>query len=66
MSSVPGSASSGKRRTRIVVASAGVMAVAVAICVSFIGSAAAGTSSMKAKHRPPYTFVVSNNFLGND
>ena len=48
------------------VASAGVMAVAVAVCVSFIGSAAAGTSSMKAKHGPPYTFVVSNNFLGND
>ncbi len=66
MSSVPGNASSGKRRTRIVVASAGVMAVAAALCVSFIGSAAAGTSSTKAKHGPPYTFVVSNNFLGND
>jgi ribose transport system substrate-binding protein len=66
MRRVPGSASSGKSRTRIVVAGAGVMAVAVALCVSFIGSAAAGTSSTKAKHAPPYTFVVSNNFLGND
>jgi ribose transport system substrate-binding protein len=66
MSSVPGSASSGKRRTRTVVAGAGVVAVAVALCASFIGSAAAGTSPTKAKHGPPYTFVVSNNFLGND
>ena len=38
----------------------------MALCVSFIGSASAGTSSTKAKHGPPYTFVVSNNFLGND
>jgi ribose transport system substrate-binding protein len=66
MSSAPGKASSGKRRTRIAVASAGVLAVTVALCVSFIGSAAAGGSPTQAKHAPPYTFVVSNNFLGND
>ena len=66
MSGVPVNASSRKRRTRIAVASVGAAAVAVALCVSFIGSASAGTSSTKAKKEPPYTFVVSNNFLGND
>jgi ribose transport system substrate-binding protein len=31
-----------------------------------LATATAGKSSFKAKHSPPYTFVVSNNFLGND
>ena len=66
MSSVPGMRRPESAGRASWSPASGVMAVAVALCVSFIGSASAGTSSTKAKKEPPYTFVVSNNFLGND
>jgi ribose transport system substrate-binding protein len=57
---------SRKRRTRIAIGIAGVLVLAAALSVSLVATASAGKSSFKAKHAPPYTFVVSNNFLGND
>lgn len=47
----------------------GVVAVLGGVAVLGIGlasSASGGKNSYRASHAPPYTFVVSNNFLGND
>src|SRR5437879_10441158 len=65
MTRVLGDAGSRKRRTRIAIGIAGVAVLAVVLSVG-LATATAGKSSFKAKHAPPYTFVVSNNFLGND
>jgi len=55
-----------RKHTRLVIGLAVVGALAAALAVSLTTAASAGKSSFKATHGPPYTFVVSNNFLGND
>jgi ribose transport system substrate-binding protein len=59
-------ASSGKNPTRRLVGLAAAVGVALALTVALSTTATAGKSSFRAAHGPPYTFVVSNNFLGND
>jgi len=54
------------KHTRLVIGLAVAGALAAALAVGLTTAASAGKSSFKAKHGPPYTFVVSNNFLGND
>jgi len=55
-----------RKHTRLVIGLAVVGALAAALAVSLTTAASAGKSAFKATHGPPYTFVVSNNFLGND
>ncbi len=55
-----------RKRSRLVIGLAVVGALAAALAVGLTTGASAGKSSFKATHAPPYTFVVSNNFLGND
>jgi ribose transport system substrate-binding protein len=55
-----------RKHTRLLIGLVVVGALAAALAVGLATSASAGKSSFKAKHGPPYTFVVSNNFLGND
>jgi len=55
-----------RKHTRLVIGLAVVGALAAALAVSLTTAASAGKSSFKATHGPPYTFVVSNNYLGND
>jgi len=54
-----------RKRRHMVVGVPVVVAIAIAMSVAFTGGASAG-KSLRAAHNPPYTFVVSNNFLGND
>jgi ribose transport system substrate-binding protein len=55
-----------RKHRRLVIGLAVAGALATALAVSLTTVASAGKSGFKAKHGPPYTFVVSNNFLGND
>jgi ribose transport system substrate-binding protein len=59
-------AGSSKPRARRFVGLAAAIGGAVALSVGIAASASAGKVSSRAQHGPPWTFVVSNNFLGND
>lgn len=55
-----------RNRARAIAGLVVALAAAAALTVALASVASAGKSSYKAAHKPPYTFVVSNNFLGND
>lgn len=65
MTEVPRRARSRKSRVRTVLGLAVVLGLAAALSAGLVATAGAG-GSRTAAHQPPYTFVVSNNFLGND
>src|SRR5262245_56772319 len=56
---------SEKHRSRTVWGVAGVLVLALTVSVTLVATATAGRTS-KAAGGGPYTFVLSNNFLGND
>jgi ribose transport system substrate-binding protein len=58
-------AGSRRNRARTVVGLAIALAITAALTAGPASTAGAGGSLKEAK-KPPYTFVVSNNFLGND
>jgi ribose transport system substrate-binding protein len=64
MTEVPRRAGSRKSRARTAIGLAVSMGLAAAVAAGLVATAGAGGS--KAAKNPPFTFVVSNNFLGND